>query len=253
MRAGGGTEEQVCRRGQVLGRRIEVENPDRRRILRFQQLPVPACAISQHDVERLRIPRQHSADAGGEQLGEGRFASFRQGAEVFRRQPFALSVIEGNRAAHRFLVVFPHQRQSGPIEAGGDDGDRRGRGRPAQLPAGGFLDRHLPDALGSLLQEAGGERQAVRFGQILRHFPRTQRAELEADDLGQQRRGRAEDKLAVGFQRAERLAPRAGLVRGARDGQWPVGRQVVPRAVGLAVPDLPGVAEGWFRGYFTFQ
>src|SRR6185436_5214937 len=186
-------------------------------------------------------------------MGEGRFASFRQCAEIFGPKPLARLVIKGNGATHRFFIIFADQRHGGAIYAGRDDGHFTSRLCLGQVPAGSFVYRHLSDPLRGLLQETGGEFKTVGFGEILLHFTSRQRTQFEAEDFRQQGGGRAKGELTVGLQGTEGFAPAAGLVGGTGDTDRAIERQVVPRTVGLAVPLLPSVVQARGTSHFACQ
>lgn len=91
----------------------EVQNPNRVRILGFQQLPIPRRSIAEHDVTRPGIAGLDLRHLRGEPLDKLSFAAFGHRAQVLGRQPLACGVIERDRAAHRFLVVLLPQRDQG--------------------------------------------------------------------------------------------------------------------------------------------
>ena len=220
------------------GRVVEIQNAQGRRKVGTEELPIPFGPIAQTDVQGGGELRQDLGDARRKVAGKVRLAGLRQGPMVFGREPRARCFIERYRAAHRFFVAFAHQGQRRPVHARGDRRDRFRHDRHERLRVTALRDGVRANRLGHGLQIAGGERQAVPFGEVRRDFAGGRTGQLEADHFGQQRRGRPELELTLRFQRANRRAARAGLIEMAGDGQRAIKRLIVPDASFFAVIDL---------------
>src|SRR5215831_5869033 len=139
----------------MLRRVPEIENPDGPWIMLFDKLPVPQRAVAQDYVQRFRIERQNLGDSRSEAFGEIGFPGLRHRAQILSREPFSTLVVERDRAAHRFFVVFAANWRGRPVKPGSHDLDRSLRRWGLQFPSRGFLNGYLPDLLRDISNETG--------------------------------------------------------------------------------------------------
>src|SRR6516225_9205008 len=141
----------------MLRRVPEIENPDGLRVMLFDQLPVPKRAVAQDDVKRFRVARQNSGDSRSETVGEIGFPGLWHRAYILGREPFPTPVVKGDRAAHRFFVVFTADWRGCPVKASRHNLNRSFRRGSLQLPSRGFLNGQAPDLLREITNETGRE------------------------------------------------------------------------------------------------